>query len=99
MATEEIKEGQEYDIHIGTKYYDADVQVVFYHHHPDDIDDIIKSVGEINVVLYFFEKNNNLDEYLKSVLAMAKKVNAEISLLVRMGIEEFIMELGLIFGV
>ena len=92
LELEEIKEGEEYDIHLGTKYYEAEIQFIAYHFHPDDIDDIINAVEEINTVFYVFKNSENLDEYLKSVLAMTKKADAEMSFLVKIS---FVISLDL----
>jgi uncharacterized membrane protein YgaE (UPF0421/DUF939 family) len=55
--------------------------MVFYHYHPDDLDDMLGAVENLNVVLYLLQETDELDEYLKFVLQMCKKAEPEISLL------------------
>lgn len=78
----DIREGDEYDFHISTKYYDADVQFVFYKYHPDDIDDMLGAVENLNTIIYLFTNTEELEKFFKFIEQMLDKATAEISMLV-----------------
>ena len=78
----DIKEGDYYDYHISTKYYDADVQFVFFKYHPDDVDDMIQSVENLNSIIYLFKETEDLDKFFKFIETMSDKAPAEISMLI-----------------
>ena len=55
---------------------------MFYKYHEDDLDDMLNAVDDLSVVIYLFQQTDELDAFLKFVLHMSKKADAEVSLLV-----------------
>jgi len=82
VEKEVVEDNREYDLHISTKYYDADVQILFKRYTDTNVDDIEESVKDLNAIIYLFQDTDDLDAYLKCVLEIAKKVEVELSLMV-----------------
>lgn len=78
----EIADDTPYPIKINTKYYSAEVEILFKNYALSTQEEIEASVKGLNVIIYFFQGTDEIDAYLKHVLTLANRLEVEMSLLV-----------------
>lgn len=55
---------------------------MFYRYHIDDVEDILNSVDELTVSIYYFRTVAEIDDYMKFVIEMLNNSTPEMSMLV-----------------